>query len=74
MPIEYNLLGLEGELTGQNRGYPNQDFWQYVRKWDNDVIIGVDAHDPAALRNARVWDTAVSRLTAMGHRIVDHIL
>lgn len=74
MPIEYNLLGLEGELTGASRGYPNRDFWQYVRKWDNDVIIGVDAHDPDALRNARVWDIAISRLTAMGHRIVDHIL
>lgn len=74
MPIEYNLLGLEGELNGHSRGYPNQDFWQYVRKWDNDVIIGVDAHDPSQLRDSCVWDAAVSRLTAMGHRIVDNIL
>ncbi len=74
MPIEYNLLGLLGELTGRSRGYPNQDFWQYIRKWDNDVLLGVDAHDPAQLRNEYVWDTALKRLDAMGHRLVNHIL
>lgn len=74
MPIEYNLLGLLGEMTDHPRGYPNTDFWQYVRKWDNDVILGVDAHDPAQLRNTYVWDEGVKRLNAMGHRIVDNIL
>ncbi len=74
MPIEYNLLGLQGELTGHSRGYPNQDFWQHVRKWDNDVIIGVDAHNPAQLRDSSVWNTAVSRLEALGHHLVNNIL
>lgn len=74
MPIEYNLLGLLGEMTGHPRGYPNQDFWAYVRKWDNDVILGVDAHDPAQLRNEYVWNEGVKRLTALGHRMVDNIL
>ncbi len=74
MPIEYNLLGLLGEMTDHPRGYPNADFWRYVRKWDNDVILGVDAHDPAQLRNNYVWDEGVRRLNAMGHRIVDNIL
>ena len=74
MPIEYNLLGLLGEMTGHPRGYPNADFWQYVRKWDNDVIIGVDAHDPAQLRDEIVWDTAIRRLDALGHRLVNNIL
>ena len=73
MPLEYNLLGLLGELTGHPRGYPNAAFWSYIRKWDNDVIIGVDAHEPAHLRNDYVWDTAVQRLNALGHRIVDNI-
>ena len=74
MPIEYNLLGLLGEMTGHPRGYPNADFWRYVRKWDNDVILGVDAHDPAQLSNAFVWNEGVKRLNALGHRIVDNIL
>lgn len=73
IPLEYNLLGLLGEMTGHPRGYPNQDFWAYVRKWDNGVILGVDAHDPAQLRNELVWDTAMIRLNALGHRIVDNI-
>lgn len=72
MPIEYNLLGLLGELTGHPRNYPNPDFWRYARKWDNDVIIGVDAHEPAHLRNTVTWDTAIKRLDALGYRIVDH--
>ncbi|MBE5811480.1 MAG: PHP domain-containing protein [Clostridiales bacterium] len=74
MPIEYNLLGLLGEMTGRSRGYPNADFWRYILKWDNDVILGVDAHDPAQLRNSIVWDEGVKRLNALGHRIVDNIL
>jgi len=74
MPLEYNLLGLLGELTGHPRGYPNAEFWQYIRKWDNDVILGVDAHDPAQLRNQPVWDTAIKRLDALGCRLVNHIL
>ncbi len=73
MPLEYNLLGLQGEMTGRPRGYPNGDFWRYIRKWDNDVIIGVDAHDPAQLRDSHVWDTAMQRLGKLGCRLVDNI-
>ncbi len=74
MPIEYNLLGLSGELHGHPRGYPNADFWQYVRKWDNEVILGVDAHDPAQLRDQPVWDTALQRLHALDFKLVNTIL
>ena len=74
MPIEYNLLGLLGEMTGHPRGYPNAEFWQYIRKWNNDVILGVDAHDPAQLRNQPGWDAAIKRLDALGCRLVNNIL
>lgn len=74
IPIEYNLLGLRSELTGQSRGYPNQDFWEYARKWNNDVILGVDAHDPVQLREGSVWETAMQRLNALGYHLVDNIL
>lgn len=73
MPIEYNLLGLQGELTGHPRGYPNTEFWRYARKWDNDVILGVDAHDPAQLRNNHVWNTALQRLSALDYHLVNDI-
>lgn len=70
MPLEYNLLGLHGELTGHPRGYPHKAFWEYVRKWDNDVIIGVDAHDPSMLTNANLWETAEKRIHDLGLRRV----
>ncbi len=73
IPIEYNLLGLLGEMSGFPRGYPNQDFWQYVRRWDNDVIIGVDAHEPAHFLNETVRETALQRLNWLGYRIVNNI-
>ena len=65
MPIEFNLLGLNDEMRGHSRGYPHPDFWRYIRKWDNDVIIGVDAHSPGALTNAAVWQEAERRLTEL---------
>ena len=65
MPIEFNLLGLNDEMRGHSRGYPHPDFWRYIRKWDNDVIIGVDAHSPGALLNFPVWQEAERRLTEL---------
>ena len=65
MPLEFNLLGLGDEMRGRHRGYPHPDFWRYIRKWDNDVIIGVDAHDPGALTNHTVWQEAERRLSAL---------
>lgn len=71
MPLEYNLLGLNDALMGHSRGYPHQDFWQHVSsKWVNDVILGVDAHDPAALSNVKLWDTAMHNVREMGLTIV----
>ncbi len=66
MPIEYNLLGLGDELRGHPRGYPHPDFWQYIRRWSNDVILGVDAHSPQALLDQQRWDIGLMRLSALG--------
>ena len=66
MPLEYNLLGLRDAMRGHSRGYPHADFWSYIRKWDNDVILGVDAHDPAWLTELPVWDEAQRRLRLLG--------
>ena len=29
------------------RNYPNLDFWKIVSKVGNDVVIGLDAHNPS---------------------------
>ncbi len=73
VPLEYNLLGLLSELEGHPRGYPCADFWQHVRKWGNDVILGVDAHSPLHLTNEDTWQTALDRLHALGHHVIDSI-
>ena len=73
LPLEYNLLGLGDELEGHQRGYPSQAFWQYARKYDNDVILGVDAHSPAHLTDQRRWDVGVQRVKAMGYRLLDKV-
>ena len=71
MPLEYNLLGLMNETDGCPRGYPSAPFWQYARKYHNDVILGVDAHAPAALLRHDVWQAGTKRVTDMGYHLVE---
>ncbi len=73
MPMEYNLLGLLSQLTGAGRGYPSSAFWQYVKPYAGDVILGVDAHDPAHLADANLWQEGQKRLRAMGYAPLDHL-
>ena len=71
MPIEYNLLGLNSQMEGHTRGYPSAPFWEYARKWHNDVILGVDAHDPEQLKNHRVWQAGIDNVRALGYHLVN---
>ena len=74
MPLEYNLLGLAVDrLTGGKRGYPCPPFWQRARRWDNDVILGVDAHDPGSLTDEVVWARAKQEVLDMGYRLIDQL-
>ena len=83
IPLEYNLLGLSlreeeaaeaaaGQRDGA-RGYPCPPFWQYARKWGNNAILGVDAHEPEALTDAGLWSRGRQQLEAMGYTIIDHL-
>ena len=72
MPIEYNLLGLDYMMKGKGRGYPSAPFWQYVRHWNNDVILGVDAHDPAMLADTALWERGRQDILSMGYHFVEH--
>lgn len=73
LPLEYNLLGLASQLQGDGRGYPHRDFWRYARKWDNDVILGVDAHAPSHLTRSDLWERGRQNVLALGYRLVDHL-
>lgn len=42
IPLEFNFLGFTAK-----RNYPNLDFWKIVSEVGNDVVIGLDAHNPS---------------------------
>ena len=73
IPIEYNLLGLALRMSNQERGYPSPAFWQYARRWNNDVILGVDAHDPAQLLKKDVWDAGAQHIASLNYHILDRL-
>ena len=68
LPLELNCVGVM-----KNRCYPNDKFWRIAGEVHNSVIIGVDAHNPAQLQDPLVWDTAMYRLTSLGHHLVNNI-
>ena len=47
MPIEYNLLGLNSQMEGHAGVSVRAILGNTPEKWHNDVILGVDAHDPS---------------------------
>lgn len=55
IPMEYNLLGaMEG------RQYPSERFLALAGEMENDIIIGIDAHDPGQIGNQSVYQMAQS--------------
>ncbi|MCD7949636.1 MAG: histidinol-phosphatase [Erysipelotrichaceae bacterium] len=46
IPLEINAGGLRS-----NKAYPNDNFWDIAAEIGNDVIIGLDAHDPEHFNN-----------------------
>lgn len=73
MPIEYNLLGLDGQRKSFSRGYPAKPFWDYARKYDNTVILGVDAHEPGNLTDLALWEAGKADVLGLGYRLIDHL-
>lgn len=73
MPLEYNLLGLDYQLKVKDRGYPSKPFWAYAKRWNNAVILGVDAHDPNMLTDTTLWETGRKNVLDMGYRLLDDL-
>lgn len=73
MPLEYNLQGLIDRLAGDDQGYPCPPFWEYIRKWDNPVILGVDAHGPWDLGDQIVWERGKRDVLERGYQLIDHL-
>ena len=73
IPLEYNLLGLLEQMSGKECGYPSTAFWKEAREYDPQVIIGVDAHDPAHLLNTDTMNHARAFLSGLGFRVLDRL-
>ncbi len=56
-PVEFNMLGFK-----EGRNYPNKLFWQIVSEVGNDVIIGLDAHNPKAYLEKDYYEKALEFL------------
>lgn len=68
LPMEINLHD-RYRLGGLNgNGYPNADFFEMVYETGNQVIIGLDAHEPQEVENSREYDIAAKEAARFGDR------
>jgi len=58
----YRLGGLNGN------GYPNADFFEIVHETGNQVVIGLDAHEPQEVQNPKEYDRAAVEAARFGDR------
>lgn len=67
-PIELNLLGILEE-----RHYPSEQFFALAGQIGNDVILGIDAHNPLHIGNADIYRQALCMARDCNVKIVDEI-
>lgn len=68
IPLEFNFLGYTDK-----RNYPNKDFWQIVSEVKNDVVIGLDAHNPNVYDDKENLERAKKYLSSLGISPLDKI-
>ncbi len=68
IPLEFNFLGYTDK-----RNYPNNDFWQIVSKVKNDVVIGLDAHNPNVYDDKENLERAKKYLKSLNITPLDKI-
>ena len=73
IPLEYNLNGALYNDVMNVTHYPHPKFWEIAAHVGNDVIIGVDAHEPKAMMNDRYRDEAIAYLTSLDMNIIDKL-
>lgn len=68
IPLEINMLGY-----GEGKHYPNPKFWKIVKEYGNDVILGVDAHCIANIRNYDAYDACMKIAEENSLNLVDDV-
>ncbi len=67
LPLEYNLAGYT------NGGYPHPEFWKIAKEVGCSCIIGIDAHESAALTNTEIYERALLEIDALGLTRIDRL-
>lgn len=73
MPLEYNLAGAQYNEVMHTMQYPHTEFWKIAAEVGNMAIIGVDAHEPAALESDHFRDQALKLFTDLNMKVTDSI-
>ena len=68
LPMEINLHDRYRLGSMNGNGYPNADFFDIVYETGNQVIIGLDAHEPEEISDSREYDWAVKQAARYGDR------
>ena len=68
VPIEVNMLGMTA-----GRHYPSQRFYRIVAEVGNEVIVGCDAHAPAALSDLESQGRIRRFAEELGCRLIDTV-
>lgn len=73
MPLEYNLNGALYNDVMKVTHYPHPKFWEIAAQVGNDVIIGVDAHEPKMMIIDKYRDEAIAYLTSLHMNVIDSL-
>jgi histidinol-phosphatase (PHP family) len=68
LPIEVNMLGL-----ADHRHYPSERFYRIAAEVGNEIIVGCDAHSPAALLDLESQRKTRAFAEQFGLRVVDTV-
>ncbi len=68
IPLEINLLG-----TGTDRHYPSDRFFAIAAEIQNDVIIGIDAHDPAQIAYNEAYEKGMAIAERFGLHVIENL-
>ena len=77
MPLEYNLLGMKRNVQSRELGcigYTSDEFWRIAAETGNRDIIGADAHTPAEVDCAALYQKTRSYLNGLGIEIIDKLI
>lgn len=66
IPLELNILGM-----AEHRHFPAERFWRIAGGMGNPVILGLDAHSAAHIRDGRSYDRCMELAERCGLKVIE---